>query len=60
MMPGHDFMVSPFSIYSLLSTLLEGATLSSDTFNEIRNVLELPQNLRNLGDLYRQVLGKLL
>ncbi|XP_063701198.1 serine protease inhibitor 77Ba-like [Culicoides brevitarsis] len=58
--PNTDFMFSPFTVYSLLATLVEGATNPSATLNELLNVLEIPTNaMSSLGDIYDEIYKKL-
>lgn len=61
MIPANDFMFSPYTVYSLLTTLVEGATEPSTTLNELLNVLEIPRNVQSsLGDIYNEIYNKLM
>lgn len=61
MIPANDFMFSPYTVYSLLTTLVEGATDPSTTLNELLNVLEIPRNVQSsLGDIYNEIYNKLM
>lgn len=52
-----DFIASPFSVWSLLLPLTEGA--AGNTLTEMRNVLRLRDDQRSLREAYRTVLSYL-
>lgn len=49
----YDFIVSPFSIWSLLVLTAEGA--DGDTYNQLQQVLRLPQDLSYLRMAYKHI-----
>lgn len=57
LIPEHDFMISPFSVWALLASTAEGA--DGQTLNEIKNVLNL-QDISNLAPVFKQIRDKLM
>lgn len=52
-----NFIVSPFSIWSLLTILVEGA--EGDTLSQLQNVLGLTNNTANVRDTYKMIQSSL-
>lgn len=53
----YDFIVSPFSIWSLLVLTAEGA--DGDTYNQLQQVLRLPEDLTYLRMAYKHIQNSL-
>lgn len=47
-----NFIISPFSVWSLMLLIAEGAT--DESFQQLQNVLRLPNNFSNLRQAYKQ------